>query len=259
MLILDVDTRPVLDPSEANTPRMIGILGHYAFASMHGYDYKFVRAHDDPELHATWAKVGAIKKNLMLYEYVVFMDADVIISYPQLPLEWLLNYWSMSNDTTIMMAEDPNEPQNYDSKGRLLLNTGFIIARQSNQTQEMFDSWIDCPSERIYPGCGHWRYEYFHEQSVFGEFIRDDFSGIRKLPCAEANGDDAVKERTRCGGTFVKHLWLGKDYGPDRVSKSIFQYFLPWLRQQFDASGMNEGWIAKPEDEKTEDKKELEG
>ncbi|EEY19252.1 conserved hypothetical protein [Verticillium alfalfae VaMs.102] len=47
------------------------------------------------------------------------------------------------------------------------------------------------------------------DQGGFGNFIRYDYANeVKELPCAEANG--FPEDRSECIGTFIKHLWAGK-------------------------------------------------
>ena len=263
VLILDIDSRPLTgDGQLMNTelkwngmrPLSAGMLSHYMFgkttlvighrgpdtwfrgradsltAQIHGYDYKFIRAPDYADRWGTWVKVPMMKEALKTHEYIVFMDSDVMFHYPHLPLEWLLNYWNMTDDTLAMMSIDPNEPQNYDEKGNRYLNTGFVIARQSKRTQEMYKAWAECPSEKRYPGCARWKVDWAHEQAAFGNYLRYDFDrpdDIRVLPCVEANGAPEAANRGGCKGVFVRHFWVDKGLVAKNLADSVMQYFLP--------------------------------
>jgi galactosyl transferase GMA12/MNN10 family. len=85
-------------------------------ATIHGYDYRLVQAASPNGLFGTWSKVTAIKEALKHYDFVIFLDADAVIRYPHLPMEWLFNYWDISPNTLVAMALDPDEPQNRDAK-----------------------------------------------------------------------------------------------------------------------------------------------
>jgi len=260
VLVLDIDSRPLKGKGQIMNealqwkgmrPLSAGMLGHYMFAQIHGYDYKFIRAPDYADRWGTWVKVPMMKEALKTHEYIVFMDSDVMFRHPHLPLEWLLNYWNMTDDTLAMMAVDPNEPQNYDDKGNRFLNTGFVIARQSKRTQAMFKAWAECPSETRYPGCARWKLDWAHEQAAFGNYLRYDFdrpNDIRVLPCAEANGSPDAEHRGGCKGIFVRHHWNNKNLVAQDLSDGIMSIFLPRLHQMYldrapdhiiDAKGFN--------------------
>ncbi|KAF1993625.1 hypothetical protein P154DRAFT_527618 [Amniculicola lignicola CBS 123094] len=245
VLILDIDSRPLTDNGQLMNedlrwndmrPLSAGMLSHYMFAMIHGYDYKFIRAPDYTDRWGTWVKVPMMKEALKTHDYIVFMDSDVMFHYPHLPLEWLLNYWNMTSETLAMMSVDPDEPQNYDEKGNRYLNTGFVIAQQSKRTQEMYKAWAECPSEKRYKGCEHWKKDWAHEQAAFGNYLRYDFDraeDIKVLPCAEANGAPAAKDRGGCIGIFVRHFWVNKGLLKESMADQVMQYFLPRLHQHY--------------------------
>lgn len=172
--------------------------------------------------------MSAIKEALNDYEMVVFLDADAIIHYPHLPLEWLFNYWGINQNTRVALPVDPDEPQNKDSHGEIYLNTGFLIAQKSPRTEELFDAWESCPSEVRYSNCSQWAQEWPHEQAAFGEYLRYDFDEpqeVLTLPCAEANGYPELENST-CHGEFIRHYWTAKHLVPASVELSIAQYTL---------------------------------
>ncbi|KAM0450654.1 hypothetical protein ACHAPV_010388 [Trichoderma viride] len=133
------------------------------------------------------------------------------------------------------MAEDPNEKFNEDDKGRLLWNTGFIIAQQSNRTQEMFDNWESCPTGDRYPGCDHWLKEWAHEQAAFGYYLRYDYNGpdeLRTIPCDQGNGAPFIGN-DKCRGIFISHHWNDKDRTIQNLYDSILNLFIQRLHRQF--------------------------
>lgn len=188
-----------------------------------------------PGLFGTWSKVSAIKEQLHHYEYVVFMDADTIFPHPHVPLEWLFNYWDIVPGNLVAMAIDPSNPINEDSRGRTMLNTGFVIAQKSARTHELFEAWESCPNEKRYPGCFHFSHDWSHEQGAFGNFLRYDFNrpeDVKLLSCMEANGCPEVAH-LNCAGKLVRHYWGSKASVPSAVHESIMQYLLSSLHGQF--------------------------
>ena len=206
-----------------------------SLAKIHGYDYKLVHVQNIGSRFGTWAKVPAIQESLEHYQFVVFLDADAIFTYPHLPLEWLFNYWGIDSETLVALAVDPNDLINNDDRGNTFLNTGFIIAQQSPRAKELFQAWESCPDEVRYENCAYWRYNWPHEQGAFGTHIRYDFNrptDIKALPCAEANGcPEAV--HTGCIGQFVRHYWYSKPTVSMALDESIRRYFLPYLHRTF--------------------------
>jgi hypothetical protein len=229
--ILDVDTRPFSDKDQIFhgadfdwsklEPYSGGIMNHYMYgeyreqlpdsqrlfhaAKTHGYDYKFYKATSAEDRHPTWVKVQGLASTLKNYKYVVFLDADAIFNQMHIPIEWMLNYWSINSTTSLAMALDPPGDINDDKNGRRYSNTGFIIAQNNPKTFEILKAWDECPSETRYTGCSEWNKVRFHEQSAYGSYIRYDYGDyLKELPCNEANGEWDLE---LCQGVFVQHMW----------------------------------------------------
>lgn len=214
VLILDTDSRFAHEAGNLlNQTRLLrsevekktaGRLTHMVYAGIHGYDYRFVRVPDFKDRHGTWTKVPVIREAAREYDVVVFLDADAGFVNMNLPLEWLLNYWKMTKDTSLALAKDPDSEHNQDSKGLVLLNTGFIIAQKNDRTQEILQELEDCPNDERWEGCSKWKFDWAHEQRAFGEYIRYDYNkttDILALKYPEANGPV---------GSFVRHDWFKK-------------------------------------------------
>lgn len=128
-------------------------------ALIHGYDYRLIRFTPfEDDLKAQWAKPHAMLsflENNSEYDFMVVMDADAVIHYPEIPFEWLMNRWGVTENTALAMAIDILDGgRNLDSKGRLVDNTGFMIARNIPRTHEILRSWLTCPYDEVeYPGC----------------------------------------------------------------------------------------------------------
>ncbi|KAJ5165888.1 hypothetical protein N7492_006184 [Penicillium capsulatum] len=205
------------------------------YARIHGYDYKLVQAGSTPHKYGTWAKVQALRDTIRHYEFVVFLDADAMFPYPHIPLEWLFNYWNITAETLVALAEDPNEPVNKDSQGQTLLNTGFVIAQRSARALGLLDAWDSCADDVRYPGCSQWRHRWPHEQGAFGDHIRYDFDrpdDIKELACSEANGCPETR-LAGCGGQLVRHYWGAKAHLPAAVQESLMRYLLPHVHRSF--------------------------
>ncbi|KAI1016324.1 hypothetical protein LB503_010220 [Fusarium chuoi] len=238
LLILDVDTRldkgpgAVMNDSALDYKEMKGrtggIMNHYLYAMIHGYDYKFVRAPDYPKRHQTWVKVPMIREALKSHDFVVFLDADAEFMYPQVPFEWLMKLWNITDQTLLALANDPDSPRNRDEKGKVMQNTGFMIAQQSNRTQELFDDWEHCPGEKKYKGCARWANDWAHEQAAFSNYVRYSYNqsqDIGTIPCMDGNGAPYIGDKT-CGGVFIRHHWFRKDDPAKDLQRLILEAFM---------------------------------
>lgn len=198
-------------------------------ALIHGYDYRLIQAPDYPDRHGTWVKVPFVREALKSYEIVVFLDNDAIFRHQQLPLEWVMSYWNITKDSLIAMAGDPDSEHNQDQFGRVLQNTGFLVAQQSERTQEMFADWEDCPTGKLkkHAECVRWAYDWAHEQAAFGNYIRYDYDradDIRWIEYMDANGPD---------GWFVKHDWFKKNAPIDSLYEKYSDDFISQLERYF--------------------------
>lgn len=265
VLIMDIDNRDFVGngsifardlPTWDNLDNPgAGFLNHYLFAMIHGYSYKFIRAPKYKDRAPHWSKVIFTKELLKQYDVVVMLDYDAMFVTPQLPLEWLLNYWKIGPETLVAMAEDPNGDPNFDIRHRVNVNSGFIIAQAGEKTQQLFHDWADCPSETRYPGCAVWKDQPFHEQSAFSSYVRYNFLDgysvdthpeyIRTLPCQEANGYPEVAN-CGCWGQFVRHYWGHKSMTNSEFNHNVMAAITPLLVQAaYRQPGHVEEWRSK--------------
>jgi len=97
----------------------------------------------------------------------------------------------MPIDTKQILNGDRNA--SCDSKGKVTLNTGFVIAQKLPLTLKMMKAWKECPTEKKYKGCGYWKENWSHEQRAFSEYIRYDFN---------PDGDNIIV-RTSCATSVI--------------------------------------------------------
>lgn len=187
-----------------------------------------------------WSKVIFTQQLLKQFDIVVMLDYDAMFPSPELPLEWLLNYWMVDRDVLVAMAEDPDADFNRDLRRKLNVNTGFIIAQASDRTQRLFKDWAECPEETRYKECAQWKEKAFHEQAAFSSHVRYDFLEgmsvedpahqrfIRTLPCNEANGVPKTKD-AGCVGQMVRHYWAHKPDTKLEFTHNLMNVLVPLL------------------------------
>jgi len=277
LCIVHVDTRPLNQTKELFSPTFSwselegespGLLNHYLYAAIHGYRYHSIHANtypldsttNEPERDNAWKRVPALASVLTnglppqgngeLFkdstspptnercEVVVLLDADAIFEHLELPFEWLMNRWNVTQHTSIAMplstqwnTTDPNFMRPLDfthnSKGDLNPNDGFIVALNLPRTMQILDAWNNCPDDNDrFPGCMRFKKGWLAELGAFGEYMpytfdRDNEEGtdLRILPCTEANGFKG--QNTDCEGIFVRHFSTAKHRVKDGVAESI--------------------------------------
>ncbi|KAL7813578.1 putative golgi mannosyltransferase complex subunit [Trichoderma aethiopicum] len=229
LCIIDLDNRPFDAPNQIFGPNVmswetdaekvhglsVGVLNHWLYAKIHGYKYYFVAIEKPEDRRASWKKAPVISTILKEHKTCLYLDSDAIFQNLDLPFEWLLNFWNLDpRNNSLALAVDPNREYNKDKFGKLMLNTGFIVAQNNPKTYEIMDAWAGCPEEDgKHPECVEFRTNSPGrptDQGGFGTFIRYDYpDDIRQLPCTDANG--FPNSDSECEGRFIRHLWTGKD------------------------------------------------
>ncbi|KAH6885313.1 hypothetical protein B0T10DRAFT_539685 [Thelonectria olida] len=253
LCIVDLESRSFDKPGELWSESMTwnrssevhgpsgGTLNHWAYAKIHGYQYYYVKINTYEDRRDSWKKPSVLSKILKHHDVCVFIDSDAMFNHLSLPLEWLMNYWSLSPlNNSLALPVDPDTQHNRDRFGNLFLNTGFMIMQNNTKLYEMFKDWDDCPNEGgKYPGCTEFRNRKGWQptdQGGFGTFIRYDYKDhIKELPCTEANG--FPESNTGCNGEFIKHVWLGKE---DRLVLAVGAVFPGVLLETFHKQFINE-------------------
>jgi hypothetical protein len=205
-----------------------------SIAKIHGYQYYHIKINGYPDRRDSWKKPSVLSQVLKKHDVCVFIDSDALFNRLDLPLEWLMNYWSISpQNNSLALPYDPDTQHNRDRRGNLFLNTGFMIMQNKNKTYEIFKEWDDCANDGgKFPGCTEFRNRKGWQptdQGGFGTFIRYEYPDeILSLPCTEANG--FPESRSGCDGKFIKHVWIGKE---DRLVQAVGAVFPGVLLETF--------------------------
>ena len=259
VVVLDIDTRvPTSGNQNLNIEEKIdwnhfksggigltshAITSHYLYAMIHGYDYKYIQAAKIPGHYDTWIRPHLFKRVLPGYQFIVHMDADAMVTHPEIPIEWMFNRWGVAEHTSFAMPHKTEElvngtfpylipsaliSANYlfigksistDSRGVPVFDVGFVIVQNNDLTFEMLEAWANCTTEVRYPGCGQWKEKWSHEQRAFSEYIRYDFNDTPEtfvaIPREDAMGypgfsEDAERSNDDCKGNFIRHYMLGE-------------------------------------------------
>ncbi|PVI05606.1 hypothetical protein DM02DRAFT_715656 [Periconia macrospinosa] len=255
---------PIWSVTASLTTISTTILTLHPIAQIHGYDYKFYQALHKDGYYDTWILPSTLLTLLSnhTYTHVVTMDADVSITHPEIPLEWLFNRWGISKHTSIAMPWDvkeiggPGEVKSVDGKGVQVLNTGLVVVQDLPYTTEMLEAWRDCPEEKRWPGCARWKQEWSHEQRAFSEFVRYEFNpdddNIVTIPCDDAMSYPGMAAQyagriaTDCNGTFFRHHTLNKEMAKGSVATSVMQ-LLYGMMQDAIRENKDDIWVAEKE------------
>jgi hypothetical protein len=189
-----------------------------------------------PDMYPTWSKMRALLERLKMGDcrFVLLMDADAVITHLELPFEWLLNRWQVTPNTAMTMPKDPlnNEP-NYDSKGRLNVNSGFVLTQNLPVSEEIVKETMNCPNNPTkYPGCERFKWRDLCEQGVLSEYIRYQYPNVMlEIDCNDANG--YPNSGRPCEGVFARHHWDRKFWAKNALAESLVTNILSRVKQNF--------------------------
>ncbi len=100
-----------------------------SYAFRHGYKYITDESVYDPKRPFAWSKIPLIQKYLPHYDFIVWMDADVLIMNPEIRLETFIDM--MKPDAFMFLAHDLNN-----------LNTGVFVIRNCSLAHDFLaDVW----------------------------------------------------------------------------------------------------------------------
>lgn len=292
ILIVDIDTRVPTGKNEILNPDILdwqslgttggqlvsnAVMSHYLYAQIHGYDYKLYSARLIPDHHNTWILPHVFHELVPEYDFVVTMDADVIVSHLEVPLEWMFNRWGITRNTSMALPWDTeefhdNKSISTDSYDLLVFNTGFVVAQNSPLTMSMLAAWKDCTTETRYPGCGKWKQLWSHEQRAFSEYIRHDpefnvsSETIIGISCDDAVGWPGLKDVNRvdpivqCNGNFIRHHTLIKSKTKESSAGVVMQALSQVLQKEVQEN-KDQIWYEEPEnkEEMVEAEEKIEG
>jgi galactosyl transferase GMA12/MNN10 family len=197
-------------------------------AKQHGYDYLRITAPPIPEHYNTWTKVVQLYHIIHKYDIVVLLDADAFFVNSNISVEFLLSRYNFTVNSSLLMPADPNFARNKDSKGRIALNTGFIIAQNNNLTKHILKKLALCT--KTIPGCDKWKNRWSHEQRSFSDYIRDEMkigSELIIAPCNELNGFTGSGEG--CSGIFVTNVPTQKHTVVERLQNRMMNTLMTLL------------------------------
>lgn len=125
-----------LATSNINSYGRFSIASVLNYCNKHGYDHQVLRQKIVEDLHINWTKIQFIKNVLeeSSHEFVVLLDADVVLINQGKPMEDFVNMGNtgtriwMPVDTPILKPRRPN--------------AGFIIVRNDDTGKQIIDQWM---------------------------------------------------------------------------------------------------------------------
>ena len=143
----------------------------HAYAQMHGYGHTIQRSRLLDDLHINWSKIALLENALKSEnaDYVVLLDADIIIINPDMPLgsfvamgDANIHIW-MPADTPVVKRKRPN--------------AGMIIVRNSAEGKKIIAEWLHA----AYHEGKHLADTHPRNQLVYWNFVMPRYKSEQKL------------------------------------------------------------------------------
>ena len=235
-----------------NSPN-IGEYAHQAtiinklYANKHNYDFIVERCPLNEDLNKdymwngnneylfVWSKAPLIKKHLINYDYLFFIDSDAIFVDHEQTIDSFIDK-NFTNETCLLFGTDCVTKTVCYKKNKL--NTGTIIAKNTDKTFEILDKWIQAPNTEL---CHEWKYKHTREQECLN-LIKNkyNYNEIKIVDYYKINGID---------GSWIKH-YMNIKY--DQRCKILNLYLQKYLIEYniYDDSKSIENKIKKTKKEK---------
>ena len=140
----------------------------FKYCKEYGHDYYLVRENNKRGLFAHYTKIDALKVLLELPkkgdedEYVVFIDADMVLIEPERKLDWFVDTFG-TEATEIFMPQDVGK----ESKIKKRPFTCVVIVKKSKEGLQIINDWID-----VSLNVGkHHNEAHPYEQGVYWDFV----------------------------------------------------------------------------------------
>jgi len=137
-------------------------LNHHEYANKHGYSYvkKIVNNDDYLNWHPTWIKIDVLRTYLLIFDYVVWIDADAVFHNQEVRIE---DFIEDGIDLILPKLEIDRVSGNVWTS----TTTGFMIWRNSEWSRKTLDLLWNEPNQ--------FRFEFFHEQTRLDEILGVNF------------------------------------------------------------------------------------
>lgn len=150
----------------ATTPKYVMHLKrkHEAYAKSHAYSYQFFRKIHPlfKDYDPAWSRIGYMHDMLnMNIDTIVYIDADVEILMMHRRMEDIMN---SCPETDFYVSDD--HVWNACSSDKCVINTGFMIARNTQWTRLLFAAMLNPPLE-----CSAFRWKRQWEQSCLQHIL----------------------------------------------------------------------------------------
>jgi len=159
-----------------------------------------------------WSKPSLIKKHLINYDYIFFIDSDAIFVNHEQTIDSFIDE-HFTNEICLIFGFDCYTKNICINKNKL--NTGVIIIKNTDKTFEILDNWIKAPNTEL---CHKWKYKHPREQECLNLIKKKyNYNEIKIIDSYKLNGID---------GIWIKH-YMGTKY--DERCKILNLYLKKFL------------------------------
>lgn len=205
------------------------ILSLRKYCEKHNYPLITDESYKIQDRDYMWSKIPLLRRTLPDYDYIVWIDADMMIMNDEIKLEDFIDLY-LGNRQMMLATDCGNQ-----------INTGFWILRNSQYTRDILDIIQNTPEI-----AGN-----FHEQGVFTELHRKKNlfnleQHTRIIPECKQRIFNATIYNFVYGDFLIHFLgikkWenltiLDRDHYPyekiDEESQESFQYRLSWIKENY--------------------------
>ena len=120
------------------------------YALNNNFDFELIKERKNSKRHVTWQKIVEIKKRIFDYNFVVWLDSDVMIMNQ---IKNIFDYHDQSSNLTISEDLDYRKVEN----DKIRVNTGIMIWKGGQESKEMLekiwsaDNWyVNNPEKHPY-------------------------------------------------------------------------------------------------------------
>lgn len=106
------------------------------YCQKHGYDFFDEETDVDYNRPLAWSKINIIKKHLLDYDYIIWIDGDTFIMNDNIKLEEIISDYTNNKDITV--ARDISVIEN-----RVLINTGVMLIKNTEWVMKFLNLIYD--------------------------------------------------------------------------------------------------------------------
>jgi hypothetical protein len=138
----------------------LGMLTQIEYCKRNGYDLIDDESVYDKSRPIPWSKILSIKKYLQQYDYIVWMDADIIILNFEVKLESFINQYLFNKESDFLMCIDTGNKR----------NTGVWFIKNTDYALKFMDRIYE---QTNYIDAGEW------EQTAFNNLYEQNIDNIQ--------------------------------------------------------------------------------